>query len=86
MKISSRFYEPTAGHILIDGRDIADVTLESLRRNIPPVLQDTFLFNGTIAENIGYPCTMAGTFWGPLTTLMVFMVQFLPFLFYTLTM
>ena len=30
------------------------MTLESLRRNISPVLQDTFLFNGTIAENIGY--------------------------------
>lgn len=37
-----------------DGHKIADVTLESLRKNISPVLQDTFLFNGTIAENIGY--------------------------------
>ena len=46
--------EPTEGHILIDGSDIADVTLESLRRCISPVLQDTFLFNGTVAENIGY--------------------------------
>ena len=53
-QLISRFYEPTAGHIMIDGHDIADVTLESLRRNISPVLQDTFLFNGTIAENIGY--------------------------------
>ena len=53
-QLISRFYEPTEGYILIDGRDIGGVTLESLRRCISPVLQDTFLFNGTIAENIGY--------------------------------
>ena len=53
-QLISRFYEPTAGRILIDGQDITGMTLESLRRNISPVLQDTFLFNGTIAENIGY--------------------------------
>ncbi len=50
----SRFYDPVEGRILIDGQDIRKVTLESLRHNISPVLQDTFLFNGTIAENIGY--------------------------------
>ena len=49
-----RFYDPTAGRILVDGKDIRGLTLKSLRRNISPVLQDTFLFNGTIAENIGY--------------------------------
>ncbi len=49
-----RFYDPVEGRILIDGKDIRDVTLESLRQNISPVLQDTFLFNGTISENIGY--------------------------------
>ncbi len=53
-QLISRFYEPTQGHILIDGHDLGDVTIESLRQNISPVLQDTFLFNGTIAENIGY--------------------------------
>ena len=53
-QLISRFYEPTSGHILIDGHDIRGVTIESLRENISPVLQDTFLFNGTIAENIGY--------------------------------
>ncbi len=53
-KLISRFYEPTKGQILIDGKDVKDVTIESLRSNISPVLQDTFLFNGTIAENIGY--------------------------------
>ena len=53
-QLISRFYEPIKGRILIDGHDISDVTIESLRRSISPVLQDTFLFNGTIAENIGY--------------------------------
>ena len=53
-QLISRFYEPASGRILIDGTDIRDVTIESLRRVISPVLQDTFLFNGTIAENIGY--------------------------------
>lgn len=53
-QLLSRFYDPTQGSILIDGQDIRKVTLRSLRQNIAPVLQDTFLFNGTIAENIGY--------------------------------
>lgn len=53
-QLISRFYDPVEGRILIDGKDIKKVTLESLRRNISPVLQDTFLFNGTIYENIGY--------------------------------
>lgn len=53
-QLISRFYDPIEGRILIDGKDIKGVTLESLRHNISPVLQDTFLFNGTIAENIGY--------------------------------
>ena len=53
-QLISRFYEPTDGRILVDGHDIRDVTVESLRRNISPVLQDTFLFNGSIEENIGY--------------------------------
>ena len=53
-QLISRFYDVTEGRILVDGQDVRDVTLESLRHNISPVLQDTFLFNGTIAENIGY--------------------------------
>jgi len=53
-QLISRFYEPNSGRILIDGQDIQSVTVESLRSNISPVLQDTFLFNGTIEENIGY--------------------------------
>ena len=53
-QLISRFYDPIEGRVLIDGKDVKDVTLESLRHNISPVLQDTFLFNGTISENIGY--------------------------------
>lgn len=53
-QLISRFYDPVEGRILIDGHDIKKVTLESLRHSISPVLQDTFLFNGSIAENIGY--------------------------------
>ena len=59
-QLISRFYEPTSGRILVDGHDIQNVTIESLRDNIAPVLQDTFLFNGTIAENIGYARPEAG--------------------------
>ena len=47
-----RFYDPTAGAILIDGTDIRDFTLESLRRHIGVVFQDNFLFGGTIRDNI----------------------------------
>ncbi|MFQ5408878.1 MAG: ABC transporter ATP-binding protein [Anaerolineales bacterium] len=49
-----RFYNPTAGVVRVDGVDIQDVTLESLRRNIGIVLQDPFLFSATVAENIAY--------------------------------
>lgn len=59
-QLISRFYDPAKGRILIDGKDIKKVTLESLRSNIAPVLQDTFLFNGTIADNIGYANPTAG--------------------------
>ena len=49
-----RFYDPTAGRILVDNHDLRDVKLESLRSQISLVLQDTFLFNGTVAANIQY--------------------------------
>nr|WP_236600949.1 ABC transporter ATP-binding protein [Ktedonobacter sp. SOSP1-85] len=49
-----RFYDVSAGKILLDGHDIRDVTLRSLRRNIGIVQQDVYLFAGTIAENIRY--------------------------------
>jgi ABC-type multidrug transport system fused ATPase/permease subunit len=48
------FYEASAGRILIDGQDIAGITLTSLRQHISVVSQEAFLFNGTIRENIVY--------------------------------
>ncbi len=48
------FYEATAGAITIDEQDIADTSLESLRKNISVVSQEPFLFNGTVGENIAY--------------------------------
>ena len=49
-----RLYDPSAGQILIDGRDIRDYTLESLRAQMSMVLQESILFTGTIVENIAY--------------------------------
>lgn len=49
-----RFYNITSGEILIDGKNVRELTLESLRRNVGIVQQDVFLFNGTIRENIVY--------------------------------
>ena len=49
-----RFYEATEGEILIDGTNIKDVTLKSLRENIGVVAQDVYLFSGSIKENIAY--------------------------------
>jgi ATP-binding cassette subfamily B protein len=49
-----RFYDATEGRVLIDGHDVRDVTLESLRSQIGIVLQDTTLFSGTIRENIAF--------------------------------
>ncbi|MCL2773331.1 MAG: ABC transporter ATP-binding protein/permease [Oscillospiraceae bacterium] len=54
VSLIERFYDPQDGSIKIDGKDIRDVTVESLRSQISMVLQDVFLFNGTIAENIAY--------------------------------
>lgn len=51
-----RFYDPTAGKILIDGVDIRNYCLTSLRKRISLVSQDVFLFNGTIKDNILYGC------------------------------
>src|SRR5690606_29671334 len=50
----SRFYDPVEGRILIDGVDIRAVRLASLRSQMAVVLQDTFLFQGTVADNIRY--------------------------------
>ncbi len=49
-----RFYEASAGRILVDGHDVRDLTLRSLRQHIGIVLQDPFLFSQTVGENIAY--------------------------------
>ena len=54
VSLLERFYDPVNGSILLDGHDIKDVTIKSLRENLSIVLQDVFLFNGTIFENIAY--------------------------------
>ena len=49
-----RFYDVTSGHIYIDGQDIQQVTLKSLREDIGIVQQDVYLFSGSVADNIAY--------------------------------
>lgn len=54
VNLISRFYEVTDGSVRIDGRDVRDVTIESLRKQMGIMTQDNFLFSGTIRENIRY--------------------------------
>ena len=56
----ARFYDPQNGSVRIDGNDIREVTLDSLRQNIALVDQETFLFNDTVANNIRYGRPAAG--------------------------
>ncbi len=53
-KLVTRFYDPTAGTVELDGHNIATVTLDSMRRQLGVVPQEPFLFNGTIRENITF--------------------------------
>jgi ATP-binding cassette subfamily B protein/subfamily B ATP-binding cassette protein MsbA len=50
----ARFYDPTSGSVKLDGRDLRDIDVDSYRRLLGIVEQDTFLFDGTIAQNIAY--------------------------------
>jgi ABC-type multidrug transport system fused ATPase/permease subunit len=50
----SRFYDPVEGTILLDGYDLRDISFKTLRESVGLVLQDNFLFSGTIADNIRY--------------------------------
>jgi ABC-type multidrug transport system fused ATPase/permease subunit len=52
LKLLTRLYEPVRGRILLDGLDLRELTQEHLRRRVAMVLQDVFLFSGSIAENI----------------------------------
>ena len=53
-KLLTRFYDPLSGRVLVDGHDVADVTLKSLRRQLGIVPQESFLFAGTIGDNIAF--------------------------------
>ena len=54
VNLVSRFYDIVSGSVMIDGRDVRSVTLESLRKQMGIMLQDTFIFSGTIMDNIKY--------------------------------
>ena len=53
-KLLLRFYDPASGEILLDGTDVRDLRLDSLRENIAMLLQETLVFDGTVRENIAY--------------------------------
>ncbi|MGH2860684.1 MAG: ABC transporter ATP-binding protein [Solirubrobacteraceae bacterium] len=53
-KLITRFYDPTAGRVLIDGHDLREVTLDSLRRQLGVVPQEPFLFAGSLRDNIAF--------------------------------
>ncbi|MFK7886231.1 MAG: ABC transporter ATP-binding protein [Gammaproteobacteria bacterium] len=54
IKLLLRFYEPTSGHVTLDGQNLTDYRVEDLRRQIGLVSQDVFLFQGSVAQNIAY--------------------------------
>ncbi len=54
LSLLPRFYDPTQGRLMVDGNDLREVTQRSLRQNIGLVLQDVFLFNATLRDNIAY--------------------------------
>ncbi len=53
-KLLLRFYDPTGGRIFLDGHDLKDLEIRSLRENVAVLLQETMLFDGTVRENIAY--------------------------------
>jgi ATP-binding cassette subfamily B protein len=54
LKLLARFYDPTEGHVLVDGHDLADLDLGAFRRQLGYVPQEAFLFSGTVRDNIAY--------------------------------
>lgn len=53
-KLLLRFYDPSAGRVMLDGHDLGDLSLSSLRGNVAVLLQETLVFDGTVRENIAY--------------------------------
>src|SRR5262245_28272052 len=62
VSLISRFYDVTHGRVLIDGKDVRDLSLRSLRNQISIVLQDTILFSGNVRDNIAYGCPGASKY------------------------
>ena len=54
LSLISRFYDPTGGRVLVDGHDVRDVDLADLRKSVSAVLQESYLFHGSIRDNIAY--------------------------------
>lgn len=54
VNLMSRFYDPTSGDVMLDGVNLRDIRIDDLRKNVSYVLQDTFIFAGTIMENIRF--------------------------------
>lgn len=54
VSLLARFYDPTEGRVLVDGHDLREISLPSLRQQVAMVLQETFLFSGTIGTNLQY--------------------------------
>ena len=54
IKLLLRFYDPDSGRILLDGQDLREVSLDSLRANVAVILQETLVFDGSVSENIAY--------------------------------
>jgi ABC-type multidrug transport system fused ATPase/permease subunit len=54
IKLLLRFYDPDSGRVLLDGQNLGDLSLASLRSNIAVILQETLVFDGSISENIAY--------------------------------
>ena len=59
ISLIERFYDPIEGEVCVGGKNIRDLTVKSLRENISIILQDVFLFNGTVADNIAYGVSSA---------------------------
>jgi len=54
VKLVARFYDPSSGTVSVDGHDLRELSLTDLRRNVTAVLQETLVFDGTVADNIRY--------------------------------
>ncbi|HUT03924.1 MAG TPA: ABC transporter ATP-binding protein [bacterium] len=61
ISLLARFHDPDEGRVLIDGQDVTEVTLDSLRSQVGIVFQDTFLFSASVADNIRYGCPEASS-------------------------